>query len=923
MPQSDFWGAPAGRSAVPPSTRPVKYAARGISGWSCLAILVLPVAACRPAPPAPAGAVRGAAERTVDLAALAAFRHPSFDHSVWLQTRSLHRFEFSRSADLAGWRLGDWEGAEQPLEQAPHSFAADGGLVLVEPEARSWLIRELAPVEQPARKILLETEGNRAGDLFTACWRWRGHDWQCLPITLAEDGSFTPEIEVKPVEDTVLESIKFQLTTARGRRVHIRAFELFAAVPTEGALDPGPWRVTLGGETRDAFVARARDGRLGALAPRSPTLWLALGLSPETLGGITFEVVARGRRGERLLTRYRIDRSGQPGAVDRWHDLALRLEGDSGDEELFLTVRADTPGEEKLGFVYWSVADFAPSRRDRRPDILMVSLDTVRADRMSLYGYVRQTTPRLEAWAARRAVIFDHAIAPAPWTLPSHASVFTGLDSHRHGANVQGPLLPHLPLLAELLRQAGYEARATTVGPVLAPEFGLDRGFARFRVRGTINLDVAARELDAGVADVLGWLREGRDRPDFVFLHTYQAHDPHAPEQPGFAQLGGAIEDERSYVTAGTPGRDELGRSTLDWLLVTPKDLAGRSLVPGADERLLGDLYDSGLVRLDEKIARLLEQLEAEGLAENLVVVLFSDHGESLLERGLAGHHHLYEENLHVPLLLAAPGIVRPGGRIATPVSLVDIFPTVLELAGLEAPPGVDGISLNGSLRGREPPGRPVWSYAATSNRGFAVRRGLSEKLLFASSAWAAGHMRGQRLLLAEDPAEERPQPLAPEQLAKLEREVARRIAAQPSEFVVALSNRSRQAFALVLRGYGTHAGGVESLGAPAGCCAFGHEWLRARVPPGTRYELRLVDRHAPDPTIEIGSLHGLPVFARAADVEANFIFDGNTWARAAASGKPALAGVRMLRESAAGPEDSRRDTEEARARLRALGYLE
>ncbi len=919
MPQ---WSSVGRLPGAHPGGKPASRAAIGTRGHLYLGILLLAVAACRPAPDA---LEDRAAKRTVDLAALEAFRYPAFNRSEWVRPQSLHRVQFSGPAALAGWRLGDWEGGWQSLAEAPHSFSDNRAVVLAEPESRYWLMRELAPSEQSARKILFETDGNRAGDLFTACWRWRGQDWTCEPILIGEDGSFTPEVEIKPIEDTVLESIKFQLTTTRGRRIRLRAVELFTAVPTSGTLALGPWRVTLGGETRDAFAARAREGRLGPLAPRSSTLWLGLGVSAETLGGMTFEVVARGRRGERVLTSYRIDDLRQSVAVDRWHDLGVRLDDAAGErqEELFLTVRADRPGEEKRGFVFWSVAEYEPSRQDQRPDILLVSLDTVRADRMSLYGYDRETTPRLDAWATRRAVIFEHAIAPAPWTLPSHASVFTGLNPYRHGANIQGPLLPHLPVLAELLRQSGYETRATAVGPVLAPEYGLDRGFGRFQVRGTLNLEVAAHELDQGVAQVAEWLRQGRERHDFVFLHTYQAHDPHTPEQPAFARLGGVIEDERSYVTLGTPTRDQLGRLVVDWQLVTPPGPVARSLVPGADKRLLGALYDSGLARVDEKVARLLEQLEAEGLADNLVVIIFSDHGESLLEHGLAGHHDLYEEDLHVPLLVAAPRVARPGQRIETPVSLVDLLPTVLDLAGIEVPRGLDGISLAGSLRGREPANRPLWSYAASSGRGFAVRRSTFEKHLFASSLWANGYQRGQRFLLADDPAEERPRLLAPEQRAALEREVARRIAAIPSGLVVELANRSPQAFELVLHGNEVHAGGVESLTAPAGCCTFGPDTLRARVLPNTRYELRLVDRPALDLAFELGSLHGLPVFARAADREASFIFDGQRWAHAASDGRPSLARVRFVRLGYAGPDRSRSDAEEARERLRALGYLD
>ena len=415
------------------------------------------------------------------------------------------------------------------------------------------------------------------------------------------------------------------------------------------------------------------------------------------------------------------------------------------------------------------------------------------------------------------------------------------------------------------------------MGPVLDPAFGLDRGFSRFRVRGTIDLQVAARELDEGVEDVLRWLREGRQRPDFVFLHTYEAHDPHAMEDSRFAAFAGGTVEPGAYVTPGVARRDGMGRIELEWMLWSPARPGGRRLDRPGDKALLGALYDSGLARLDAEISGLLTRLDEEGLADDLVVVLFSDHGESLLERGLAGHHHLYEDNLHVPLAVSAPGLSRPG-RVDTPVSLVDILPTLLELAGVGPLQGIDGISLAGTLEGLSMRARPLWSYAANSNRGFAVRRNSVEKLLFPSAAWTSVRERGQLVRLDEDPLEERPIDLSPEQQTELRRAVAERIAMSPSSLRVQLDNRGLEPWVLVLRGAGTHPAGVESPGAPVGCCSFGEGWLRAKLEPGARYDLQLVDRHDSNPRVEIGTLADIPAFETDEQDEAVFVLQEGSW---------------------------------------------
>lgn len=833
-----------------------------------------------------------------------------FEPRRWQREVLLRRFDFAAAATLAEWQLGDWEGRWQPLRSIRGSA---GGLRLAEPEARYWLRHDLSHSERAVRLLRIAAEGFVAGDLFTVCWQRRGEDWDCSPAT-AEEGQVARTVEIPPRQGPPLDSVKLQLTTTQGRELVLRELELLALAP--GPIEPpaGPWRVSLGGETRDAFVARSGELTVSVPRPANGSLRLAVGASAEAASVTSFAVKASRAAGAPVLARGRSDGPSSGGDLESWQELVVPATGPGTPGELVLAVQTTgaQPGD---GFVYWSV-EAEPAPGARGPDILLISLDTVRADRMSLYGAARPTTPRLDAWAAERAVVFEQVMAPAPWTLPSHASVFSGVYPFRHGANMMGAADARFPVLAELARRAGYRTLATTVGPVLTPLHGFDRGFSRFRVRANLGAESHRYELDQGVADVLDWLRDGRERADFVFFHTYQAHDPHAGEPPAFAAFGGELQDPSAYVTLGRVDRDPAGLLELEWALVDPSAASTRPLVPGADDALISALYDSGLVRLDEAIGGLLERLAVEGLADDLVVVLFSDHGESLLERGLAGHHHLYEENLRVPLLVATPA-GRPS-RVQTPVSLVDVFPTLLELARAPVPADVDGVSLVAALGGGEPPPRRLWAYAANSNRGFAVRTEADEKLFFLSSAWWPGE-RAQGLRLDADPGERRPTAVPEARRTQLRRQVARHLRAAPSSVLVHLANAGAEGFELVLQGPDAHPGGVESLTAPAGCCRFGSRELRLRVEPGERYELLLVDRPHADLRVTVGGIEGAAAFPAGSGADFELHFDGTEWHRGAGPSAPAR--VRLSRRG--GGRGTPDDAETARENLRALGYVD
>ena len=511
-----------------------------------------------------------------------------------------------------------------------------------------------------------------------------------------------------------------------------------------------PWRLELDHEVRDVRLAPARDG-LDVAVPASPAgtiLAASFGVWGRPAAPVAFEI----RSGERILARHEV----APAEAERWHELRLPP-GDvpraGGSLRLLATLGAD----DRHGAVLpvWSeVRLLEPRRRAARPNVVLVSIDTLRADRMSLYGNPRPTTPRLAQWAARRAVVFDDAVAQATWTLPSHSSIFTSLEAFRHGAVHTEALSPTVPVLAELLRAAGYRTEAITGAGFLDPRYGLHRGFDRYRYWSGVWS--GPQEIEDGTARALAALDEERDRPFFLFFHTYDVHPPLRPHQPWFSRWSRfapdwwVLSEEVEEAGAAPSGRRE---ARYRFMRFPPRKSNERSPLPPDAAPLLFDLYDSGVASADEHVGRILERLREKGLEETTLVIVTSDHGESLGEHDLAGHGFLYEDNTHVPLVVALPDGRAAGSRRADQVRLVDILPTVLEVAGAPVPEGLDGRSLVPLLEQRETPGvRTALTYS--SGVGLSVRTDGREKFLFWDGV-AAGRASRDRLFdLRADPAE-------------------------------------------------------------------------------------------------------------------------------------------------------------------------
>jgi arylsulfatase A-like enzyme len=338
-----------------------------------------------------------------------------------------------------------------------------------------------------------------------------------------------------------------------------------------------------------------------------------------------------------------------------------------------------------LLFVLAAVPGCRQPPRQRPPGILLVSIDTLRPDHLGCYGYPPPTSPAIDRLCAE-SVVFDHASAHAPSTLPSHASILTSLLPHHHGASFENKraLPDEILTLAEVVAAAGYRTAAFTGGGQIDPIFGLGQGFEEYRVPASSDFTVT---VDKG----LKWLDQVGDAPFFLFLHTYQVHHPYEPAPEVLAKF------ESGY---DGPFPDHISVETIRAINASGKPL------PEADLRHIVATYDAEIREADDAFADLVEGLRGRGLWDSTVVIFTSDHGEEFAEHGYVGWHShtLYEELLHVPLVIKLPAGREAGRRVDRLVRSIDIAPTALKAVGLRVPEQFSGIDLAALWSGREVP---------------------------------------------------------------------------------------------------------------------------------------------------------------------------------------------------------------------------
>jgi len=506
-------------------------------------------------------------------------------------------------------------------------------------------------------------------------------------------------------EGIVTDLLDAALTDLRGGGVEVEPVELRPPELEENVVEE--LRRSRRGDTRRlsdlrrAWVApvdSAFEGALGAPAGGAAgTLRVALALTgaeglADAHGGARVTVLLAlhgGQHTEELATRELALADAPSGA---WLELDLELPAVGPSTRLVVASRWDGEGAPPDGLAVALGAPHVQWADSDAPPVLVVSVDTLRADRLGCYGYERDTSPAIDRLAEHGAR-FEACTSQSPWTLPAYGSLFTALYPAEHRAGISEKadiwteggvasdyskagesLADGVATLAGYLARAGYRTAAFYANPFLNPKSGLGRGFDEY-----VWFKYGA---GSGVDLALAWLERHRGLPTFLFVQVTDPHWPYAPPAPFDERFAGRrIEELEHYPPAIQSLRN--------------------NAVPEARRALLSDLYDGEVAYTDRELGRLFGYLERTGAWDDGLIVFQSDHGEELWDHGGFEHGHtLYDELLRVPLIVSFPPRVEPGTVVANHVRTVDVMPTVLDLLGLEPPWSVRGTSLVPILSG-------------------------------------------------------------------------------------------------------------------------------------------------------------------------------------------------------------------------------
>jgi hypothetical protein len=325
-----------------------------------------------------------------------------------------------------------------------------------------------------------------------------------------------------------------------------------------------------------------------------------------------------------------------------------------------------------------------PPPKVARPNVLLISLDTLRPDHLGCYGYSKPTSPNLDRFA-QRALVFANCRAQAPWTLPSHMSLFTSMLPATNGVdNINNVLPREIPTLAQLLREEGYRTAALVNNGQMRRHWGFARGFDSWR---EFEVDRPEGNCENLTREALAWLKSKEAASPFLlFLHYYDTHDPYDAPKPFRERLGTTLTGAQA--------------SKLCWRYRTPQHNL-------TDKALLADLvaaYDAEIAWLDHELGKLLD-----AVPPGTLVVIFSDHGEAFEEHGWMLHGAtLYEEETRVPLIIRLPEGEAKTGVVKEAVMLMDVAPTILARCGGRLPASFQGTDLSPLWQGKTLPPRLI-----------------------------------------------------------------------------------------------------------------------------------------------------------------------------------------------------------------------
>ncbi len=343
----------------------------------------------------------------------------------------------------------------------------------------------------------------------------------------------------------------------------------------------------------------------------------------------------------------------------------------------------------------WSVSQCALADPPERPNIVIFSIDTLRADHLGCYGYPRETSPALDQFA-REGILFSRVISQAPLTTPSHISLFTGLTPPAHQVQQVSPqgisnaLSEAILSLPEILQTRGYLTLGLHGGGAMNKDFGFGRGFDDYLLFFTIPQTITEPEILWRRAEtkIREFIDAGRkkNRPLFLFLHHYYCHSPYVKSPENFRLK--FIKDP----PPGLPVVVEQTGSGINYSNIDKDFWSKLDLSNPVHRRHAVDLYDGAVAYSDYLVSRLIELLKAEGSYDNTLLIILSDHGEEFYEHQGQTYGRLFGEHLLVPLLIKFPGKENQGKVVSSPVRIIDVMPSILDYFTIPLP-SMQGVS--------------------------------------------------------------------------------------------------------------------------------------------------------------------------------------------------------------------------------------
>lgn len=396
----------------------------------------------------------------------------------------------------------------------------------------------------------------------------------------------------------------------------------------------------------------------------------------------------------------------------------------------------------RVFFIFLVALAFMSGCEKKQPDVrpenlILISIDTLRTDRLGCYAYQKPTSPALDQIAAE-GVLFENMYSTSPWTLPAHMSLFTGLYPSRHGVKSRKTKLPDsIPTLGSVLSEHDFAVGGVINYIFLDQRYGFAKGF------GTYEPIPESQTPEGAASTINSWAEKLiRNRPPnkrfFLFLHYFDTHSDYTPKSQYKEQFAAPYQG----IADGTT------QQLFDFIL-------GRVSLSQRDIDHCSDLYDAEIRQLDDELSQLFQLLEEQGLLKQTLLIITSDHGEEFLDHGGILHGRTqYQEIIRVPFIMSGPGIPK-SLRIKGNCSIVDIMPTVLGILGIEPPDSLDGIDLQPTWEGSNSnlPSRFIFSEADHLNKRDDIKRAVLNRNYKLHHNLLTG--KSELYNLAEDPNEE------------------------------------------------------------------------------------------------------------------------------------------------------------------------